>query len=138
MVKAKKIGAIAGAAGPWDAYVEWYAPSDLEAPHEPDRGNDLAAITESMKRNGWVSRPLLAMRYDEEALICQTGSHRLAAARAAGISEVPVVVIDCTSALEGENPSLDVFELMIDCATAESDDLVAVVRNLWEQDGYPQ
>jgi hypothetical protein len=131
-------GPLPGSRGRWDNYVEWYKPTDLDAPHAPDRDDDLATITASMNESGWSGRPLLAARYDEAPLTCQTGSHRLSAARTAGLSEVPVVVIDCASALEGEDASMNVFDLMIECASRESEELADVVRELWDQDGYPQ
>jgi hypothetical protein len=131
-------GPIAGNPGCWDSYVEWYKPSDLDAPHAPDRDDDLATIIASMKQNGWIGRPLLASRYDEAPLTCQTGSHRLSAARAAGLSEVPVVVIDCASALENEDASMNIFDLMMECASGVSAELADVVRELWDEDGYPQ
>jgi hypothetical protein len=123
--------------GPWDQYVSWQKLGDLDAPHEPDRELDLEAITLSMRAEGWVGRPLLASDYGEPPLTCQTGSHRLAAARKAPLATVPVVVVNCESALELAQPPL-VFEMLRDCAAEVSPELVAAVRRLWELDGYPE
>lgn len=52
----------------------------------------LATLVESMYRRGWVGRPLLVAVYGD-GYQAWTGSHRIAAARVAGIERVPVKVI---------------------------------------------
>lgn len=129
----KRTGPIPACPGPWDNYVAWYALDDSDAPHEPNREDVLASISSSMSAEGWTGRPLLAIRYGQGLLTCQTGSHRLAAARAAKLDEVPVVAIDCSSALEGEDVPQDGTALMIGCAREVSADLAQLVQDLWDE-----
>lgn len=46
-----------------------------------------------MEENGWNGRPLLVIRSGDENY-AWTGSHRIAAARAASLQEVPCYVLD--------------------------------------------
>ena len=64
----------------------------LIPPHEIRDYEKLKTLTASMKANGWQHRPILVYNVGRgnEAL---TGSHRIAAAKAAGI-EVPIYKID--------------------------------------------
>lgn len=50
-------------------------------------------LTTDMRSRGWVGRPLL-VELSGDGYRAWTGSHRLAAAMAAGLESVPVVVID--------------------------------------------
>lgn len=72
---------------------EYENPKYIQPPHEVRDIKKLQKLTESMQKNGWQGRPILA--YDvgrgAEAL---TGSHRIAAAKAAGIKEIPVMYVD--------------------------------------------
>jgi hypothetical protein len=74
-------------------YIEYKNPRALVPPHEVRDTEKLKKLTESMENEGWVGRPVLV--YDigrgPEAL---TGSHRIAAARNAGLEEIPVVMVD--------------------------------------------
>ncbi len=63
--------------------------------HEPRDAAKLAALTESMVEHGWTGRPILAID-NGNGYIALTGSHRIAAARAAGLDEIPVYAIDGT------------------------------------------
>jgi hypothetical protein len=67
-------------------------PFGIEPPHDVRDQKKLNNLVESMKSNGWQGRPILA--YDigrgPEAL---TGSHRIVAARKAGLEEIPVVMV---------------------------------------------
>jgi hypothetical protein len=73
--------------------VKYKRPKAIEPPHGVRDEKKLDSLVESMKEKGWVGRPILA--YDigrgPEAL---TGSHRIQAARKAGIDEIPVVMVD--------------------------------------------
>ena len=68
-------------------------PGSIEPPHEVRDAEKLSRLTESMKNGGWQGRPILA--YDigngPEAL---TGSHRIMAARNAGLDEIPISLVD--------------------------------------------
>lgn len=61
--------------------------------HEVRDPAKLVALTESMRRSGWQGRPLLVL-LDGDTRLARTGSHRLAAAIAAGLNEVPVIYVD--------------------------------------------
>lgn len=73
--------------------VDDYEPYYLQPPHEVRDGDKLARLTDSMRRRGWQGRPLLIRRVGDgwQAL---TGSHRIAAARAAELETVPALAID--------------------------------------------
>lgn len=52
----------------------------------------LRRLAESMTRNGWAGRPLLGV--DQGIYVgLLTGSHRYAAARLAGLDEIPVLLL---------------------------------------------
>lgn len=77
-------------------------PGSLIPPHEVRDAEKLTILTESMRRDGWMGEPLLVT----EAGSAWTGSHRIAAAIAAGLEMVPVHVVVLTetqaAALTGE------------------------------------
>jgi len=93
----KRSGAVLGMADDeyknFGNFVEYKRPKAIEPPHGVRDQKKLDSLVESMKEKGWVGRPILA--YDigrgPEAL---TGSHRIQAARKAGIDEIPVVMVD--------------------------------------------
>lgn len=62
-------------------------------PHEVRDVAKLAALEADMRVRGWCGRPLAAV-YDGNAYHALTGSHRYAAAVAAGVA-VPVLYLDC-------------------------------------------
>ena len=70
-------------------------PTDIEPLHEVRDAEKLEALTASMERDGWQGRPILVSARDG-GFFAYTGSHRIAAARAAGLDQVPVVVIEIT------------------------------------------
>lgn len=67
-------------------------PYDVKPPHAPREKDKLAEITDSMKEVGWNGRPLVVVDM-EDYYQAVTGSHRLAAAKKAGLETVPVVAI---------------------------------------------
>ena len=70
------------------------SPSRVYPPHEPSMADHLDALTESMRRDGWQGRPILAFCGGEgDSIRALTGSHRIAAARAAGLDAIPVLVL---------------------------------------------
>lgn len=131
--KPRKVGPVVGHPGPWDDFVVWYAPSDFEPPHEPDRPEQLEEIKNSMRSNGWAGRPLLACRREEHPqLVAQTGSHRLAAALAIGLDAVPVLVVTPYDHVE---PSCMVgLEMLRAYAEEDGPEFAAAVAQLWELD----
>ena len=56
-----------------------------------------------MERDGWQGRALLVSARDGR-FFAYTGSHRIAAARAAGLDQVPVVVIEIDEARTDDEP----------------------------------
>jgi predicted SprT family Zn-dependent metalloprotease len=66
-------------------------------PPNPAWPPSVRALAEDMRQRGWVGRPIVAVffKYDD-MLTALTGSHRIAAARDAGI-EVPIVEVDGSS-----------------------------------------
>ena len=72
--------------------VEFVNPKRIEPPHGVENKEKLNELVDSMKVEGWVGRPVLY--YDigrgPEAL---TGSHRIAAAQKAGLSDIPAVKV---------------------------------------------
>jgi len=57
--------------------------------HQPDNHDKLAALTDSITANGWTGAPLVT--WDDQLL---TGSHRYAAAKAAGLQDPELPVED--------------------------------------------
>lgn len=65
----------------------------LEHPRNPRRG-DVPGIAESIQRNGFF-RPLIVQRSTKHIL---AGNHRMVAARACGLTELPVFWVDVDDA----------------------------------------
>lgn len=61
--------------------------------HEVRDAAKLARLVESMDSAGWQGRPLLVVADGNGAYVAMTGSHRHAAAVAAGLESVPCVVV---------------------------------------------
>ena len=66
--------------------------ADVTPLHEPRNRGHLASLTESMQEDGWQGRPLLVIEREKDFL-AWTGSHRIAAALAAGLSQIPCYVV---------------------------------------------
>lgn len=66
---------------------EYLDPANIQAPHEVDDPDKVEALSADMSANGWLGAPLLVTPGYVRAW---NGTHRLAAAQAAGI-DVPVV-----------------------------------------------
>jgi ParB-like chromosome segregation protein Spo0J len=60
--------------------------------HEARSRRHLQSLTDTMKENGWRGRPLLVIERRSDYL-AWTGSHRLAAAKLAGLRSVPCYVL---------------------------------------------
>lgn len=50
-------------------------------------------LLESMRTNGWVGRPLMVLERRNKGYQAITGSHRVAAAKKAGLARIPVIVL---------------------------------------------
>ena len=68
-------------------------PCDVKPLHEARQQRLLNELMADMLENGWQGRPLLVIERGADYL-AWTGSHRIAAARQAGLSTVPCYVLD--------------------------------------------
>ena len=73
--------------------------SSIFPPHSVQDSEKFETLKAALETTGWEGRPLLVVEYGDvfQAL---TGSHRWAAADAAGIEEVPCVVVDMDALTE--------------------------------------
>jgi hypothetical protein len=67
-------------------------PGTVRPAHESRDAAKLATLTAAMTATGWDGRPLLAYEYTGKVKAL-TGSHRIAAACASSLTEIPVLVI---------------------------------------------
>lgn len=81
-------------------------PANIEPLHEVRDAGKLEALVASMERDGWQGRPLLVSARDGR-FFAYTGSHRIAAARAAGLDRVPVVIIEIDETRTDDEPDDD-------------------------------
>jgi len=111
-----------------------YAVTDIVDPNgiEPPHGvRDIAKkekLTENMEKNGWVGRPILVFDAGRgnEAL---TGSHRIAAAKQAGI-EIPIYKIDESIGDYADKNGNTIF----DAAYFEQEDIVKFLKKFGDKD----
>jgi len=73
------------------ATTELIETSRIFPPHPAHETAKLAALVASMQAEGWQGRPLLVLEI-AEGFLALTGSHRYAAARKAGLEEIPCVL----------------------------------------------
>ena len=66
---------------------------NVEPPHRANNAEKLALLTASME-GGWQGRPLVLLEGGAGGWFAWTGSHRIQAARDAGLEEVPAVLLD--------------------------------------------
>ncbi len=66
----------------------------IEPLHEVRDAEKLAALIDSMQVSGWVGRPLLVVNVCDNQHQAYTGSHRLAAAKAVGMEDIPCLVLE--------------------------------------------
>ncbi len=74
--------------------------------HDVNNPNKLASLTADMQVRGWIGRPLL-VEIMGDGYQAWTGSHRIAAARAAGLDRIPVLVVDSAAIVEQEGEPAD-------------------------------
>jgi len=86
-------------------------PDLIKPAHEVRDTEKLATLVEAMESGGWSGRSILAYRY--AGTVCAlTGSHRIAAARAACLDEIPVLVIE--DEMVGDDSSSDILRDLCD------------------------
>lgn len=104
--------------------------------HEVQDPEKLRTLTESMKDDGWVGAPLVAIPYGDgfQAL---TGSHRWAAACDADLYEIPVEVIpyealtpEQWARLEREHDAVGFLRTLEECAEDGATGLDAAIALL--------
>jgi len=70
--------------------------SHLRRHHGVHRNAQVNALVAHMKKHGWCGRPILAERLPSGGIQAWTGTHRIAAAKRAGITRIPCVLVDAT------------------------------------------
>jgi len=60
--------------------------------HPPRRWDQLEALITSMREFGWKGRPIVVAD-TQDGFVAFTGSHRLAAAKDAGVPSIPIIVM---------------------------------------------
>lgn len=98
-------------------------PATLRPPHAVTHPDHLAALTAGMRESGWWGRHILAFCTDGEAPRPLTGSHRIAAARAAGLDTIPVLVL---SGFDGDDADELALYEALDGALRGRGDLAAL------------
>ena len=76
-----------------DGYHDDIAPEDVEPLHSPNVPALYRDLVRSMKKDGWNGRPLLVIECANGSFVAWTGSHRIAAAREAGLDSIPCYII---------------------------------------------
>ena len=74
--------------------------------HEVTNQEKFEALVEDMKNNGWNGRSLIVIDCGGEYKAL-TGSHRLAAARKAGIEKIPVACVEYGTLFEDYDITID-------------------------------
>jgi ParB-like chromosome segregation protein Spo0J len=94
-------------------------PKKITPNHEIRDPRKVAKLATSMRRNGWIGRPIIVVG-DESQGDCRalTGTHRIAAAIAAGLDDIPVYWLDV--------PTVEAWE-RIDGAQEQEDILAAIM-----------
>lgn len=70
-------------------------PRRILPPHEVRRHGHLRELVVLMRRSGWQGRPLLVEKLaGGRHFFAWTGTHRLAAAKAAGLRQIPCVLVN--------------------------------------------
>lgn len=72
----------------------YVAPFMIRAHHGVTNRLQVRALTKSMRQHGWRGRQILGERLADGRIQAWTGSHRLPAARLAGLLAVPVRLVD--------------------------------------------
>lgn len=101
-------------------------PDRIEPLHEV-MDEDLAAqLAESMRTVGWQGAPIVVVDREGKDPLAVTGSHRIAAARDAGII-APAVYLDDVTAAHG----IDLAALIAASPAYDADDDLAICQAAW-------
>lgn len=110
------------------------SPDDITPVNDITNQSKFEDIAADMKENGWQGDPILAYE-GGNGMQSVTGSHRIYAAREAGLNEIPVSVIK----FERGSNSYDTFERDIEAflnAQRDEDILRVFKDNKFVQKGY--
>ena len=103
-------------------------PKRIEPPHGVEDKQKLSNLVNSMSKEGWKGRPILA--YDVgRGIEALTGSHRIAAARKAGLDEIPVVMVDERIG----NYVDDAGDSIIEVSRRDSDEIADYLREFGDE-----
>lgn len=85
------------------------SPWRITPPHSVTDQEKFESIRDGLELNGWTGRPILVLEWGEE-WIALTGSHRIAAARAAGFEGVPCAVLPAAALIAAEYGPEDMYD----------------------------
>ena len=120
----EKEGNVDDSFGEYERMAAW----KIEPPHEVRDQKKLEDLAEKMRTSGWQGRPILAIDLGQgpEAL---TGSHRIAAAKMAGI-DVPVIMVDDDVANYEDENGKNIRDMMYESV----DDMANFLANAGDSD----
>lgn len=104
--------------------------SEIHAPHKVDRPVQYEKIKTSMERHGWRGRRILAVAAGDgfEAL---TGSHRIQAAKDAGLNVIPALVLNISFTDRETATYNETGQYPAKYRQLESDGLIDVSKQAW-------
>jgi hypothetical protein len=85
----------------------------------------LDGLVASMQDEGWTGRPLLVIESGSGVFFAWTGSHRIAAARIAGLDSIPCYVLD--------ESQLQVFAHDAHCDAVTDGERLVVIRQTGDE-----
>ena len=101
----------------------------ITPPHEVRDTEKLDALVASMKKNGWQGRPILAFDVGN-GLEALTGTHRLAAAKQAGIEDVPVLKISDDIGNYADEYGRSIRDI------SDEEDVLEYLKNFGDKDAF--
>jgi hypothetical protein len=101
----------------------------ITPPHEVRDTEKLDSLVASMKKNGWQGRPILAFDVGN-GLEALTGTHRLAAAKQAGIENVPVLKISDDIGNYADEYGRSIKDI------SDEEDVLEYLKNFGDKDAF--
>jgi hypothetical protein len=101
----------------------------ITPPHEVRDNKKLDSLVASMKKNGWQGRPILAFDVGN-GLEALTGTHRLAAAKQAGIEDVPVLKISDDIGNYADEYGRSIKDI------SDEEDVLEYLKNFGDKDAF--
>jgi hypothetical protein len=101
----------------------------ITPPHEVRDTEKLDSLVASMKKNGWQGRPILAFDVGN-GLEALTGTHRLAAAKQAGIEDVPVLKISDDIGNYADEYGRSIKDI------SDEEDVLEYLKNFGDKDAF--